>query len=62
MLLTYALRSLSLSLSPRRLRQTAGGWRAGRLRHDHQREKREAKGEASSLAVRLRTPSFSNPL
>jgi len=27
---------------------------AGRLGHDHQREKREARGEASSLAVRLR--------
>jgi len=36
---------LSLPLSLRRLRQTAGGWRAGRLRHDHQREKREARGE-----------------
>jgi len=52
----YALRSLSLppSLSLRRLRQAAGGWRAGRLRHDHQREKREARREARSLAVRLR--------
>ena len=42
----YALRSLSLSLSLslRRLRQTAGGWRVGRLRHDHQREKKEARG------------------
>jgi len=57
--------TLSLSLSLRRLRQTAGGWRAGRLRHDHQREKRGARGEASSLAVRLRgsdpPPPFSNP-
>jgi len=46
----------SLSLCLRRLRQAAGGRRAGRFRHDHQREKREARGEANSLAVRLRPP------
>jgi hypothetical protein len=46
----YALRSLSLSLSPPP-QKAAGGWRAGRLGHDHQRERREERGEASSLAV-----------
>jgi len=31
------------------------------LRHDHQREEREARGEASSLAVRLRGSEPPNP-